>query len=761
MNLNKLFPRLSIRAKLSIAFASLATLPVALLAVVAAGVAVPRLRARAQATLEHDVTTARTQAEQLLTRVQYDVEFLSEALLEATVLIPRDTGAHLTQTVTEFVERHPALFQVRVISDDGTIVFRAGTSSIQADGAPDDDVSGFYYIHRARELGEGDHLTMPVELRAARDAAGVSTPVPAIAVVVAVRDSSGVFHGAVVGEAFASVVFGDLDNHSPELPGTTVLLDSSGLILYHSERKRDWRSLLAEDLDTGWLAMTDTSQRRNGGRTPTTQAWRSQLVSLASVDLGQYGAPLTLARAVPLSTIKAPVRQFLSWTVIAGSLIVIVVSALAMLAARQMTEPIYQLREGAARLARGEIPPPLTIQTNDELEEFATDFALMAETLTAHRRELEEVVARRTRELQTAHAELTDILAHSADAIVGTDDERRVRVWNRGAERLFGYAAQEAIGRNVDELLTPTSSEAQAEREYLDRELARTGAVVNLQAQRTVKGGKLIPVSVTETVITDDAGTPHGMSLIFRDTSLQAKVEDHMRRSERLAAISVMAAGIAHEINNPLAIITNRLECMEAEIESLPEHASLRGDLAVLRDHTTRLSDTTRDLLRFARDGDEQPGQVNLGDVAGRLAHLLERTLIGRHIRIDVVRETEPPPVIGSASALETVCMNLLLNAADAMPSGGTITITTRHDPSRDLVELRVADDGVGVPDELRERIFEPFFTTKGVRGTGLGLSLCRSIVERHGGHIWVEGSPHGSGSVFVAALKPAAGGDA
>ena len=172
--------------------------------------------------------------------------------------------------------------------------------------------------------------------------------------------------------------------------------------------------------------------------------------------------------------------------------------------------------------------------------------------------------------------------------------------------------------------------------------------------------------------------------------------------------------------------------------------------MSVLRGHAARLSVLTRDLLRLARDDDLGPAPVLLADVGRRVAGLLEHTFAARGLQLEVEAGEAIPPLIGSEGALETVCMNLLLNAADATPAGGSVGLAIRAGPSGDAVELEVWDTGPGVPPELRQRIFEPFFTTKGAaKGTGLGLAVCRNVVERHHGEIWVEDRP-GRGSPFI-----------
>ncbi len=753
MNLNKLFPHLSIRAKLAVAFAGLAMLPLAFLAAITTQVTLRHLHSAARETVAHDLEAARTQTEAVLAELERDVAYLADGVLSealnATTVAERRSAERLGRA---FLARAPALLQVKLIDQDGALIDVLRASGPLTPSPDEREFGGAYYRLRAASLESGEHLLIPVELRGQSG----GSPIPAVAVLVPMRDQRGEVRGVVVGEAYASAVFAGLEAGSPGLTGVTGLVDADGRFLYHSVRKRDWASLLAErsQLDLASEFSGDATRLILSGRVATLPTSGSRLVGFAPLRLGASAIrPLILYRAVPLTTLEAPIRQFLQWVVVVGVVVVGGVLGLAALAANQFTRPIYRLREGVARLARGASQEPLEIATNDEFEDLAGDFSAMAASLSEYRRRLEEALTERTRALQQTHAELTDILAHSADAIIGLDRDGRVRIWNRGAERLFGYGAAEAIGNDADTLLASTPSEHTAEAAFIKRELRQHGAVVNLPTRRRTKNGTFVPVTLTHTVLCDAAGVPCGASLILRDASKQAILEEQMRRSERLAAVSIMAAGLAHELNNPLAVIGNRIECMEREVQQRCPHCFLEPDLAVLRQHTARLSGITHDLLRFTREGDDTAVPLDVGILAAGVAHLLERTFVGRNIQLELVVADDLPPVLGSERALETVCMNLLLNAAQAMPGGGAVRVEIRPALAEGAVEVVVSDTGPGIPPELRERIFEPFFTTKG--GTGLGLAVCRSVVERHRGHIRVE-TPAGGGAQFVVTFPSA-----
>ncbi|MDX2060430.1 MAG: HAMP domain-containing protein, partial [Gemmatimonadales bacterium] len=421
MNLNKLFPRLSIRAKLGIAFALVALVPLAAVAAITTQVTIARLRDAARAALEREVSTARSDAEQSLGRVEQDVVFLADAFLRAALATGAPPPAGQAVAIHEFLDHAPFLFRIKTIAEDGTQVYAASGS----DTAGEDQSSGDYYVWRARALAPTERLLMPVEVRGTDAVSGQGRPVPAVAVIVPVRDSAGRFLGAVVGEAYAATLFASLEQVAPSFGATTTgLVDEQQRFLYHSTQKRNWESLLGIGMDSALVGYLGS------GRLVEGEPFRTDdlLVSAERIRLGSSGgAPLTLFRAVPLTEINAPVREFLVWVVATGVALLAAVLAIALVAARQLTSPIYQLRDAASRLTRGQQPPAITIDTHDELEDLAADFGQMATALLGQQRALEQTVTDRTRELQQTHAELADVLAHSADAIVGLDPAGRIR----------------------------------------------------------------------------------------------------------------------------------------------------------------------------------------------------------------------------------------------------------------------------------------------------------------------------------------------
>lgn len=756
LNLNKLFPRLSIRDKLAIAFAIVALAPLAVISVIGARETVLQIQSKARGTLEHDLLMAEAQTTQALGAAEDHVQFVADVVLGP--LLGSDDGPtrslmEAERVLQSLLATEKSLYQVKLIDAEGRyrlIVRASGPARTEPDAA-----GGEYYVWRASTLKPHTQLLFAVEV-AGPEASGARNPIPAVAIVLPLHNPKGDFVGVVVGEAYAAALFSHLDRASSGFAGVTGLVDEDGRFLYHSVRKNDWATLLAarDRVRVSSDFSSEVADSIISGQPGSLVTPDRNLVSFRPLLLGAHGEKLSLYRVVPLAAFSADARSFLLSVLFAAVFVTLLVLGLAIVAADQFTKPIFGIRDAAWQLARGDPVQPLNVTTNDEFEDLARDFTAVAAQVAAHRAEREAFIAERSRVLEQTHAELTDILEHSADGIIGVDPDGVVRIWNHGAVRLFGYSSETAIGQNIDRVLRPATERAERQRGVMKGELSREGAVVNLLTEVLDREGTAIQISLTETLIAASDGRPLGSSVIVRDNRFQSRLEDQMRRSERLAVISLMAAGLAHEINNPLAIIGNRIECMQRDIRDKSGDASLAADVDVLQQHVARLRELTSSLLRFARDDPRSEAHpVVLGALAEETVALLRRTLAARRLRLELVVDPLVPSVVGYEQAIETVIVNLLLNAADATPAGGTVTLAIRRSAGGDAAVIEVRDTGPGITPSLRERIFEPFFTTKETgHGTGLGLTVCRSIVDGHGGSIRVD-EPAGGGCRFTVTL--------
>lgn len=230
------------------------------------------------------------------------------------------------------------------------------------------------------------------------------------------------------------------------------------------------------------------------------------------------------------------------------------------------------------------------------------------------------------------------------------------------------------------------------------------------------------------------------------------ETQGQLIQTEKMAAAGRLAADVAHEINNPTGIILSRIDCLLCEAAERGFSEDLVRDLEVIQRHAQRITQTTRSLLSFARLPVSRPAPIDVNQVVEETLSFLSYRLSRQHI--DVVRKLDPdlPAVMGNDNQVQQVLFNLLENARDAMPEGGTITIASQMSPEG-YVQVVVSDTGIGIRPEDLNRIFDPYFTTKEVgQGTGLGLSICLAIIKEHGGSISAE-STLGGGASFTISL--------
>ena len=366
-------------------------------------------------------------------------------------------------------------------------------------------------------------------------------------------------------------------------------------------------------------------------------------------------------------------------------------------------------------------------------------------------------------EAETA-ARLAAIVESSADAILGKTLDGVITSWNAGAEHMYGYTASEIVGRNVSELIPPDRA---GELEPILARLRRGERVEPFETRRRRKDGRIIDVSVCISPIRDSAGAVAGASTVARDVTERNRVEaerkklaQELHRSERLDTLGRLAGGIAHDFNNLLAAILNYAGFIAEETASLP---GVRADAEQIQAAAQRGSRLTRQLLIFARREEIQPEVLDLDTVLADVCDLV-RTSIGGGIELRIIPAANPDTILilADRGQLEQVVLNLAVNARDAMPQGGSLTIGTaaaeldggyaRLHPgvrSGRYVELSVTDTGTGIAPEVVARMFEPFFTTKPEgKGTGLGLSTVYGIVTQAGGSMDVD-SAAGAGTTF------------
>ncbi len=360
-----------------------------------------------------------------------------------------------------------------------------------------------------------------------------------------------------------------------------------------------------------------------------------------------------------------------------------------------------------------------------------------------------------------AAAHLAAIVESSEDAIISKDLNGIVQTWNAGAERIYGYTAEEMIGKPISVLLP--ADRQNEERDILDR-IRQGDRVKHFETTRIRKDGRPIYVSLMISPLRGQDGSILGASHVARDITERKQFEEQLRQAQRLESLGVLAGGIAHDFNN---LLTGILGNASIAAEVLPRGTVAQAMLRDVMAAAQRLSDLTRQLLAYSGKGSFEFGPVDVSSVVREIRALIQAS-IPKEVQIRLHLGENLPSVHGDASQIQQVIMNLIINGAEAIPSGevGSVTVTTAFQmvdeqyvsvfapgglrPGR-YVSLEVHDTGKGMNEETLARIFDPFFTTK-LKGRGLGLAAVLGIIRSHHGGIKVYSKP-GQGSTFKVLL--------
>ena len=431
---------------------------------------------------------------------------------------------------------------------------------------------------------------------------------------------------------------------------------------------------------------------------------------------------------------------------ITAAVLLVVLGAAFVLYGR-VVRPIRALSASAQAAAARTSLEPIAVRGPAEISDLVDDFNHLVDVANG--------------ELQ-ASSRLTAMVESSADAIIGKSLDDVVISWNAAAATMFGYTADEIVGSNVDLILPPDRVEEEVS--ILQR-VAAGENIEQLETKRVRKDGTVVDVSMTISPVRDAGGAIIGLSTVSRDITERNRVEaehrllaDRVGQSERLESVGQLAGGIAHDFNNLLGVILNYATFVGSQTEDRP---AVQADVMQIRLAAERAARLTRQLLTFARRETITTESLDLNEIVAEVNNLLSRT-IGEHIDLVVRLGEAPHRILADRGQIEQILLNLAINARDAMPDGGALTIETGHVdldegyahmhpdavPGR-YVQLSVSDTGTGMSPDIASRIFEPFFTTKPAgHGTGLGLATVHGIVTKSGGTMSVY-SELGLGTTF------------
>jgi len=355
------------------------------------------------------------------------------------------------------------------------------------------------------------------------------------------------------------------------------------------------------------------------------------------------------------------------------------------------------------------------------------------------------------------------IIQNLRNGLITVDRSMNISDTNRAAETLLGYSQEKLIGKSLESLFSsaPTADECRFF-DHIDEIDTCMGSLTEVTMQR--QDSTIFPVEICYSVITDQEGEVNGLSCIFKDISRRKELEHDLARVDKLASLGELAAGMAHEIKNPLAGIASALQVLARNFREESPHQFIFNEV---QDQVRRLDSFITDLLHFARPGKTHFSELDLSELIDKALFFASTQLGEKHITVKYNLEKNHSVAQGDQGQLQQVFLNIILNAIDAMEDAGTLYVSSRWEPTigfssqpcvnpscqenKGRLLITFKDSGVGIDPDSLETIFNPFHTSKH-HGTGLGLSISQRIMEQHGGKIVVE-SELGDGSTFTVLL--------
>lgn len=353
-------------------------------------------------------------------------------------------------------------------------------------------------------------------------------------------------------------------------------------------------------------------------------------------------------------------------------------------------------------------------------------------------------------------------LIHSAvDGVIAADPTGKILIFNEAAVHFSGYTVEEALNDITIRDVYPGEGAREVMQMLLSEDYGGEGKLISYHIDAKHKSGEIFPISLSASIVYENGkivatiGFFHDRREEIRMKKELEKTQVQLLQAEKMASLGKMAAGVAHQLNNPLSGIILFTKLVMEEYD-LPKDAL--DDLERVLEDARRTKDIVKELLEFSRQTSHDMKPQDINDIISRTMFLLENQSIFHNIEIEKNLEKDLPQILGDAQQLNHVMMNTILNAADALEGSGKLSLKTHVMPESGRVCVEISDTGSGIPEDVLPHIFEPFYTTKEQgKGTGLGLSMVYGIVESHGGSICAESAP-GAGTTFFIELPVAEG---
>lgn len=392
-----------------------------------------------------------------------------------------------------------------------------------------------------------------------------------------------------------------------------------------------------------------------------------------------------------------------------------------------ITLPIKRLTTSAKQIATGDLSRIVQVSSEDEIGALGKSFNAMVLSLNEH------------------------IIESMTGGVITINMNGVIATFNKSAELILGYNTYDLVGKSVFDAFPASGKNASLNaiiRETLQGKKTSSSREINIYS----KAGKKIPIGITTSLLRDKKNTFLGIVVTFKDLAQIKHLEEQVRRADRLAAVGSLAAGVAHEIRNPLGSVKGLVQLLK---EDLKDDDQKKAYADIIVKEVDRLNKVVEELLSFARpDASELEAnfiQLNINDVIEQTLLLAEHD--SKREKIQIIKEfsSDVPLVLADAKKLQQAFLNIIFNAFGAMEDGGDLTIKTSFNKSTKVLNIVFSDTGIGISDEGQKKIFDPFYTAK-ASGTGLGLTISHQIISSHQGRINVK-SEMGQGTTFTISL--------
>jgi len=343
---------------------------------------------------------------------------------------------------------------------------------------------------------------------------------------------------------------------------------------------------------------------------------------------------------------------------------------------------------------------------------------------------------------------MRNVLMDTADAIMSIDTNNIIRSWNTGAERIYGYKREEIIGRPLDILFPPDRVH---ELSLMAQMVREKGHIKNMETERLRKDGKRVAVRITRTPVYDDSYQLVGYTAVVSDISEHKKMEHRLIRTEKMASVGGFAAGLAHEIRNPLNSMGIQLMLLERRLGKTSDDLLTKNldTIRNIREGIDRLVNLTNDFLHFSKFFKINTTLENVNALLSMAIFSMEGVFQSKTIRLEREFAPDLPLIKVDREKIQQVFLNIMQNSTEAIPPGGVINVRTSHEGEN--IVVCITDSGCGITSDQIDRVFELFYSTK-EEGTGLGLAIVHQILELHGGEIQIESEP-GKGTACIVTL--------